>query len=68
MPLEKIAEKFNLEDEEIVFRYPKLGDLNDLLDLINSLVKERAMIMIQKRKTRKEEIKWLSEKKEVFWY
>jgi RimJ/RimL family protein N-acetyltransferase len=57
----KIVEKFNLEGKEVIFRYPKLEDVDGLLRLINSLVEERAMLDIQEKKTRKEEEQWLSD-------
>jgi len=55
-----IVEKFNVENKEIIFRYPKPEDWKGLLNIINSLVEERAMISAQKKKTKKEEIEWLT--------
>ncbi|MBU0476567.1 GNAT family N-acetyltransferase [Patescibacteria group bacterium] len=62
MAHEKIIEKFNLEGKEIIFRYPKLKDLEGLLDIINSLVEEKAMLTVQKKKTKREEKKWFLNK------
>jgi len=44
----------------VVLRTPKWEDLDDLLELINSVVDEGADIMIEDRKTREEEVDWLS--------
>ena len=60
MPNRKIVEKFNLGKKEVIFRYPKPEDWKGLLNTINLLIEERAMISIQKKKTKKEEIKWLT--------
>jgi len=46
--------------KEAVLRTPEWGDLDDLLELINALVDEGADIKIEERKTREEEIDWLS--------
>ena len=56
----KIIKKFNLEGNEAIFRYPKPEDWKDFLNVINSLIEERAMISAQKKKTKKEEIEWLA--------
>jgi len=55
----KIVEKFNINGKTVIFRYPTIKDLDGLLNCINSLVEERAMVRIQKKKTRKEEKEWL---------
>lgn len=47
-------------ERRIKFRNPKMEDLKDLLSHINFLVKEKAMIDIEKQKTVKEEKEWLS--------
>lgn len=57
----KIVEKFNLGEKEVIFRYPKPEDWKGLLLTINSLIKEKAMLVAQKRKTKKEEIEWLTD-------
>ena len=44
---------------KIVIRPPKMSDLDSLLEMINSLVEERAMITIQNKLTLKEEKKYL---------
>lgn len=69
----KIIEKFKIDGKTVIFRYPTARDLDGLLDCVNSLIKERVMITLQKEKKRKEEKEWLSkmlknvkQKKEVF--
>jgi RimJ/RimL family protein N-acetyltransferase len=58
---------------KVVLRTPKWEDLDDLLQLINSLVDEKADIARVEKATREEEIDWLSkalsllEKDETFY-
>ena len=58
---------------KVVLRTPKWEDLDDLLELINSLVDEKANISRTKKVSREEEIDWLSgvlsrlEKDETFY-
>ena len=58
---------------KVVLRTPKWEDLEDLLELINSLVDEKANISRTKKVSREEEIDWLSraltrlEKGETFY-
>ncbi|MDI6905227.1 MAG: hypothetical protein QMD13_07055 [Candidatus Bathyarchaeia archaeon] len=57
----KIIRNFSARDSrEVVLRTPKWEDLDDLLELINSLVEERADITRTKKVSRKEETDWLS--------
>jgi RimJ/RimL family protein N-acetyltransferase len=57
----KIIRTFPAKDgREVVLRTPTWNDLDDLLALINSLVEERADILIDKKVSRDEEIDWLS--------
>lgn len=57
----KIIRSFFARDgREVVLRTPKWEDLDDLLELINSLVEERADITRTKKVSREEEIDWLS--------
>ena len=58
MEIGKIIKKNKINEKEIIFRYPKIEDVDDLLKLINSLVKEKAYITIQKQQTKKEETEW----------
>jgi RimJ/RimL family protein N-acetyltransferase len=46
--------------KEVIFRTPTWEDLDDLLELINSIIDEGAYIMVDERKTREEEVDWLS--------
>ena len=55
----KIVKKYKLGNQEIIFRYPKMSDIKDLLELINNLVKEKVYIGSQQKKTLKEEKHWL---------
>jgi len=58
----KIIRKFVAEDgRNIIFRTPKWEDLDDFVDLINSLVDEKADIYVTEKVTREEEAKWLQE-------
>ncbi len=45
----------------VVIRYPKWEDLDDLVIFANNLVKEDTFIMLNKEITKEEESKWLSE-------
>ncbi len=56
----RIIKKFRAEDgREVVFRYPKLSDVDDCLKLINSLIGERARILLVKKLTKRGEYEWL---------
>jgi RimJ/RimL family protein N-acetyltransferase len=54
-----ILKKYKILDKTIIFRYPKPTDAQDLMNLINSLVKERADIAKSKPVTVQEERHWL---------
>jgi RimJ/RimL family protein N-acetyltransferase len=45
--------------DKIMIRPPKLSDVDSLVELMNSLVEEKAMITVQKKVTRKQEKEWL---------
>lgn len=47
--------------KNVILRTPRLEDLNGLLELINSLVEEKADIAISEKVTHDEESKWLPE-------
>ena len=49
------------DGREVILRTPKWEDLNDALEFINSLVEEDAMILMNTKKTREQEIDWLLE-------
>jgi RimJ/RimL family protein N-acetyltransferase len=56
----KILKNFKAKDgRNIILRTPKWQDLNDLLELINSLVDEKAEILITQKFTKEEEAEWL---------
>jgi RimJ/RimL family protein N-acetyltransferase len=57
----RIIRTFSAKDgREVILRTPTWNDLDDLLALINSLVEERADILIDEKLSRDEEIDWLS--------
>jgi len=49
----------NNQKQKIIIRLPKISDLNSSLEMINSLVEEKAMLTVQKKSTHKEEEKYL---------
>ena len=56
----KVVRKFNIEDgRSVILRTPKWDDLDGLMELINSLIEEKAEICITSKFTREEEAKWL---------
>jgi len=56
----RVVERLHICGKQAVFRYPKFDDLDDLFRLICTIVDEKAMLSIQKKPTRREEIQWLS--------
>jgi RimJ/RimL family protein N-acetyltransferase len=70
----KIIKSFNAKDgRNVILRTPRWEDLDGLLELINSLVDEKAEILITQKFTREEEAEWLTkallrlEKNEAFF-
>lgn len=56
----EILKKFNAKDgKKVILRTPQWEDVDDLLELINSLVEEQAEIYITQKFTREEEAEWL---------
>ncbi len=56
-----IYRSFTARDgRKVTLRAPKWGDLDDMLQFINGLVEEKAMIMMNEVQTRDSEIGWLS--------
>lgn len=53
------AKKFQILEKTLVLRYPVSSDARDLMNLINSLVKERADIAKTKPVTIQQERRWL---------
>ena len=74
MQLGRVFRKFCIRDGQgVILRTPRSDDLNDLMELINSLVEERAEISRAEKVTRDEEAEWLPkmlsslEKDELFF-
>ena len=52
--------KFHAKDrQEVILRTPRREDLDDLMELINSLVDEKAEIALTKKVTREEQAEWM---------
>jgi len=61
MKVGKTVKRFTAKDGRgVILRTPKWEDLDELLELINSLVDEGAEISKNKKVTREEEINWLA--------
>jgi ribosomal protein S18 acetylase RimI-like enzyme len=57
----RILETFSVKDgRTVVLRTPKWEDLDDLLNLINSLVEEKADVIADEKLSRMQEAEWLS--------
>ena len=61
------TQKVILDGKDIVIRKPRMRDDSSLLRFVNSLVKEDAMIDVNRASSLKEERKWLKENLENFW-
>jgi RimJ/RimL family protein N-acetyltransferase len=48
------------DGREVILRAPEWDDLDDMLEFINSLVEEEAMIAADQNRTRESEIEWLA--------
>lgn len=58
----KLYREFRLKDgRRVILMTPMWEDLDDLMELINPLVEEEALIVINRKVTREEEAEWLSE-------
>jgi RimJ/RimL family protein N-acetyltransferase len=55
----KVIRQFSMKGKKVAFRYPRKNDLDGFLKNINSLVDEKAYLLIQKKLTRSQERKWL---------
>jgi len=56
-----ILREFEARDgRRVVLRTPTWEDLDDMLDFINSLVEEEAMILMEVKQTREQEVDWLA--------
>lgn len=59
----QIVHTFTAKDgQQVILRTPKREDLDDFVTLINSLINERADILLEVPVTRNAEIDWLSQK------
>lgn len=59
----QIFRTFTAKDgQQVILRNPKQEDLDDFVTLINSLINERADILLEVPVTRRAEIDWLSQK------
>lgn len=58
--MERVFREFHARDgRKVILRTPRMSDLDDFLDFINSLVDEGAEILIEERVTREAEADWL---------
>ncbi|RJQ25799.1 N-acetyltransferase [Candidatus Parcubacteria bacterium] len=56
----RILKKWAIGGKNVIFRHPKASDAKELMNLINSLVEERAEIAKTTKVTPREEKKWLA--------
>jgi len=57
----RILDTFSVEGgRSVVLRTPRWEDLDDLLELINSLVEEKAEVMVDEKLSREQEAEWFS--------
>ena len=57
----KVVKVIKLKNgKEAKLRYPKFEDWKDLLNHVNSLVEENALILIDKKVSKKEELEWIT--------
>ena len=70
----KILKNFNAKDgRNVILRTPRWEDLDDFVELINSLVEEEAEILVTQKFTKEAEAEWLHralsrlEKDELFF-
>lgn len=57
----KVIREFSIQGRKVVFRYPKKSDFEDTLKHINSLVEEKAYLVVQKKQTRAQQRKWFED-------
>ena len=60
MVSKEMVKQFKIDGGKIVFRYPRMSDLKGLLELVNAIVDDKAMVSSQTKKTKKDERVWLS--------
>ncbi|MFB6166830.1 MAG: N-acetyltransferase family protein, partial [Candidatus Nanohaloarchaea archaeon] len=54
------VEEFDVDGRNVAFRYPVMEDVDELLEMINSLVEEGAPITRVEKLEREDEVEWLS--------
>lgn len=54
-----VVEEFEIDESKVVFRYPNMEDLDDLLEYINSLIEENTFICRKEKVERDDEVDWL---------
>lgn len=57
----KVVEEFEVDGREVVIRYPRMADAEDLLEHINSLVEEGAKIARKEKEDVEGEVAWLAD-------
>jgi L-amino acid N-acyltransferase YncA len=57
----KKVREFSAGGKRVVVRYPKMGDVDGLLAYVNSLVEEKARILLTEKQTRLGEARWLKQ-------
>jgi RimJ/RimL family protein N-acetyltransferase len=62
----KVLEEFDTVDKtgkkvHVVFRYPRMSDVNGIIHYMNELIHETEFLRINKKITKKEERKWLED-------
>ncbi len=61
MQPDTVLRKFtDRKSREVTLRTPRWSDLDDMIEFINSLVEEEAMVAVDTKKTKDEEIEWLA--------
>jgi RimJ/RimL family protein N-acetyltransferase len=59
----QVVEEFDVRKNgrnmHVVFRYPRMDDINQILSYMNSLIKESEFLRFNKKLTKKEELRWL---------
>lgn len=56
----KVLDVFKAEGREVKIRYPEMKDLEDIMDYMNSVIKEGKYLNRREKLEREEEIDWLS--------
>ncbi len=56
----KVVKKFRIGNREVILRYPRWEDLDQLLDHMNALIREKAKIGKTRKYSREEEIDFLN--------